>query len=349
MADWYITGDGMTARAVTFVEPGRVEITEFEPPTPGPAEVLVETIVSAISAGTELLLYRGHMPDGVPVDPTLESFEGTFGYPMRYGYAAVGTVTTIGADVSPEWLDRTVLGFTPHASHFVARPESIHQIPSSISAGTAALAPFLETAVGICMDARPTLGERVVVFGQGPIGLLTTMVLARYPLETLQTVEPVSNRRHLSEQVGATASHRPDDLDVLRSSLDEPIDGADLVIELSGDPDSLDDALSVAGFDARIVIGSWYGNRPAILDLGGRFHRDRIDVVSSQVSTIDSSLQGRWTKERRFDVVWSLLSTLETAPLITDRFSIHDAASAYDRLDSAPDQTIQVLLTYDSV
>jgi threonine dehydrogenase-like Zn-dependent dehydrogenase len=209
------------------------------------------------------------------------------------------------------------------------------------------------------MDARPMIGERVVVFGQGIIGLLVTQLLASYPLSGLYTVEPVASRRRASESAGATESFSPDAvggalasrLEVSQSdaadAADGPYEGADLVLETSGRPEALDAAVSIAGFDARIIVGSWYGTKTADLDLGGRFHRSRISVRSSQVSTLSPDVRGRWNTDRRLDTVLQLLEELEPGRLITDEYPPSEAPSLYRRLDQEGGTLLQPVFRYD--
>jgi threonine dehydrogenase-like Zn-dependent dehydrogenase len=123
-------------------------------------------------------------------------------------------------------------------------------------------------------------------------------------------------------------------------------DGADLVFELSGSPPALDQAIDVTAYSGRVVIGSWYGRKEAGLHLGGRFHRSRIRLVSSQVSSIAPELSGRWTKERRFSLAWEMLRKTQPSRLVTQRIPIIQAANAYQVLDMHPEQSIQILLTY---
>ena len=122
--------------------------------------------------------------------------------------------------------------------------------------------------------------------------------------------------------------------------------GADLAFELSGVPQVLDEAIKVLGFDGRIVVGSWYGQKSAPLNLGGRFHRDRMRIISSQVSTIRPGLRGRWTKPRRLGAALKRLPEIQPERWITQRFPIERAGEAYQLIDGDPGQTIQVLLTY---
>ena len=143
-------------------------------------------------------------------------------------------------------------------------------------------------------------------------------------------------RRSQALTWGATAALPPDDLAAVA-----PVD---LTYELSGNPAALDTAIALTGYAGRIVVGSWYGAKRAPIDLGGRFHRSRLHLVSSQVSTIDPALSGRWDKTRRFEVAWQMLRTLDTAPLITHRYRLADAAAAYRQIDQHPAATLQVLL-----
>jgi threonine dehydrogenase-like Zn-dependent dehydrogenase len=122
--------------------------------------------------------------------------------------------------------------------------------------------------------------------------------------------------------------------------------GADLCFELTGVPAALDQAIAMTGFDGRVIVGSWYGQKRAHLDLGGRFHRSRIRLISSQVSSLAPELTGRWSKARRFEVAWEMLRRVQPARWVTQRFSLLEAARAYQLIDEHPEKTIQVLLTY---
>jgi threonine dehydrogenase-like Zn-dependent dehydrogenase len=123
--------------------------------------------------------------------------------------------------------------------------------------------------------------------------------------------------------------------------------GADLVYELSGVPSALDQAIAVTGFTGRVLVGSWYGQKPAHLDLGGHFHRNRIRLISSQVSTLAPELSGRWTKARRFQVAWEMIRKINPSRFITHRFPITQAHQAYQLLDQDPEGAIQVIFSYE--
>jgi threonine dehydrogenase-like Zn-dependent dehydrogenase len=122
--------------------------------------------------------------------------------------------------------------------------------------------------------------------------------------------------------------------------------GADLTYEVSGHARALDQAIQITGYHGRVVIGSWYGRKKAELNLGGDFHRSRIRLISSQVSSIAPELTGRWTKLRLLGLAWRMLREIQPSSLITHTFKFSEASSAYTLLDQHPEQAIQVVLAY---
>ena len=308
-------------------------------------EVLVETRVSGISAGTELLIYRGDAPTDLPADEALETLSGDLSFPLRYGYAAVGEVVDAGPAVDDAWIGRRVFGFVPHETHFAVSPGELLVVPDAIDPEAMAVFPSVETATSLVLDGRPRVGEEVVVFGAGVVGLCTVAVLSSFPLRRLVAVEPVESRRERARALGADVAVPPGSLgDVIDTDGDG--DGADLVYELSGRPAVLDSAVAAAGYDGRVVVGSWYGDKPATLDLGSTFHRDRISIESSQVSTLAPETRGRWSKDRRAATAIDRLSEIDAASLVTHRIPFADAPEAYRLLDDDTDGVLQVLLTY---
>jgi 2-desacetyl-2-hydroxyethyl bacteriochlorophyllide A dehydrogenase len=329
-----------TAKALFFTAPQKVEIRENPLPRLKEDEVLVETVCSAISAGTEMLVYRGQFPHIADLHDDLSS---DLNYPLAYGYACIGVVVDIGKLVNGNWLNRTVFAFHPHASSFIIHPSALIPIPHSLSPENACFLPNMETAVNLVQDGAPILGERVLVLGQGVVGLLTASLLSEFPLEKLVTVDRFELRRsalNVECQRSKVKSFAPDDL---RPSTLDPFD---ITFELSGSPSALNDAIALTTFSGRVVIGSWYGQKRAEIDLGGAFHRSRIKLISSQVSTISPELSGRWDKSRRFDVAWKALERIKPEKWITHRFPIEEAEKAYRLLDENPQETIQVIFDF---
>ncbi|MBN2115329.1 MAG: zinc-binding alcohol dehydrogenase [Anaerolineales bacterium] len=335
----------MKRRILYFTASQQVELREETLPALEADDVLVETTCSAISAGTEMLVYQGRFPRDLETDPVISALRGGFRYPLAFGYACVGVVRETGREVDRSWQDKPVFAFQPHTSHFISKLDSLLPIPDSLSPETACFLPNMETAVNLVQDAAPILGERVLVLGQGVVGLLTASLLSEFPLETLVTADCYERRRR-SSPIADRLSLDPNAPGFHQDALTLLNGNADLTFELSGRPETLNDALALTGFSGRIVIGSWYGEKRAEIDLGGAFHRSRIRLISSQVSTIAPELSGRWDKRRRFAAAWKALERIKPEKWITHRFPIEEASQAYELLDKNPAETIQILLTY---
>ena len=369
----------MKAQTLFFVAPRQIEIRETNLPQLKDDEVLVESICSAISAGTEMLVYQGRFPGNIETDSSISGLRGGFKYPLAYGYACVGVVIEAGKQIDKSWRDRLVFAFQPHTSHFAATLDSLFPIPHFCQPDKACFLPSMETAVNLVQDGAPILGERVLVLGQGVVGLLTASLLNEFPLEILVTADPYALRRKASLDIGVEESFDTDRVghtndsantttnstnNTMNNSINNPtnsqtttITGSinqlaytqnnfDLTFELSGSPAALNDAIALTCFSGRIVIGSWYGEKQAEIDLGSAFHRSRIKLISSQVSTIAPDLSGRWNKSRRFDVAWKALERVRPEKWITHRFPIEAAKKAYELLDENPQKTIQVIFEY---
>ena len=256
----------MERQALYFTGPRQVALVNEPLPSPAFGQVLVETILSAISPGTELLVYRGLAPADLARDETITALAGDFSFPLQYGYAAVGQVMDLGPGVAPAWKGRLVFAFQPHASHFLATPDELLGVPAGLNPDEAVFFPNLETAVTLLLDGQPLMGEQVAIFGQGIVGLLLTALLRRWPLSSLVTLDLYPRRRLLSEDLGAHLSldpSAPEAMARLAAGLQggRPYAGADLSYEISGNPAALDQAIAATGFSGRVVIGSWYGSQ----------------------------------------------------------------------------------------
>lgn len=341
-------GGPMKRTAVVMQSPRRIVVCREKIPLPGPGEVAVQSSLSAVSAGTELLFYRGEVPPDISLDAELPALPGPARYPLRYGYAVSGKVIGLGPDVPGDVAGRRVFCFHPHASHLNISFAGILPIPEDVEDRDALFLANMETAVTLMLDGRPAVGEAVAVFGQGVVGLLATALLARHPLKRLVTVDPIPRRREISLAAGAHAAFAPRQTDApaSRFSPDPGEAMADLVFELSGKPSALNAAIAACGFGGRVVIGSWYGTQPVALDLGGRFHRSRIRLIASQVSTLPAEVSARWDKARRIETAWEMIRRVRPSRFITHEMPVERAAEAYDLLDRRPEDVLQVVFTY---
>jgi 2-desacetyl-2-hydroxyethyl bacteriochlorophyllide A dehydrogenase len=346
----------MNARQLWFTKPRQIDIREQQLSQPAQGQILVKTNCSAISAGTEMLVYRGQLPADIALDATLESLQQQQTYPLQYGYACVGRVEQIGAEVNSSWQDKQVFAFQPHASHFITTPDQVIALPDGLDPESAVFLANMETAVNLVLDGSPALGERVVVLGQGIVGLLLSSLLAQFPLAELYALDGIAERRARALRLGVKQVFDPasetqiaalnQDLQLPVQLLETPGAGADLIYEVSGVPEALNLAIDLCSYSGRIVIGSWYGSKSANIQLGGAAHRNRIKFISSQVSTIAPELTGRWDKARRFQTAWEMIRRLQPQELISHRVPLERAGSVYELLDRSPEKVLQAIITY---
>ena len=336
-----------TAVSVWFTSPRTVELRSASASPPLTGEVRVEALYSGISHGSEMMVYRGEVPPELALDSSLPTLQGSFSFPVKYGYASVGRVVDVGSDVSELAEGELVFAFNPHETCYTVPAAVLIKLPRELDPRLGVFAANVETAVNALLDAAPRLGERVVVIGQGVVGLLITQLVRRAGASLVITTDLYENRRRLSLSAGADMA-----LDPSSESLAECVSamtggtGADIVIEASGQPNALDDAVKVAAAEGRVVVVSWYGTKRADLALGSDFHRKRLTLKSSQVSNLDPSLTPRWTIRRRRELAVGYLGELLLDKLISHVMAFDQAAAAYRLIDEQPGEVVQVVLDY---
>jgi 2-desacetyl-2-hydroxyethyl bacteriochlorophyllide A dehydrogenase len=284
----------MKANAFWTVAAGHGEIRVEELPEPGPDQVLVRTIASGISRGTERLVWQGRVPESQWPVMRAPLQAGDFPFPVKYGYSAVGVVEAGPAAL----IGRRVFCLHPHQDRFVAPAALCQVVPDRVPDLRAVLAANMETAVNVLWDAQPRIGERVLVIGAGVVGLLVGFLLAHIPGIDLTVCDPDAARGAVAEKLGARFA-----------APEEAPQDCDLLIHASGTPEGLRQALLHAGFEARIVEASWFGDRDAPLPLGEGFHARRLSLVSSQVGAVAAPMRGRRTQAERQALALSLLGT----------------------------------------
>jgi 2-desacetyl-2-hydroxyethyl bacteriochlorophyllide A dehydrogenase len=314
------------ARALFHVAPRCVEIMEVPTPRPAAGEAIVRTLFSGISSGTEGLVYRGEVGADVALDDTIGALGGAFRYPFAYGYACVGEVEGSG---------QLVFAFHPHQDLFAAARSDLVALPAvEPAAGT--LFPLVETALQVTLDAETGYRDQVVILGAGVLGLLTALLLQRSGQRPL-VAEPQAWRRSLAASLGITAA-APEDLEARE---------VPLVIDASGNPDAPAAALGLLAHEGTLLVASWFGTKPVALPLGGAFHRRRLTIRSTQVSTIPARLSGTWTRSRRRQVAAELMPELPLAALSTHVFPFGQAAKAFRAVEEGTPGLMHAVLDYD--
>lgn len=319
------------------------ELREADVADPGPDEILVRASVSLISAGTEMVVYRGEAgaKDLLPMYA-----EGSFSFPIKYGYQVVGRVERAGARSGHSKGDR-VFARHPHQDLFTLKAdEGVVTLPDSLSDESASFFNLAKVALTALLEMPVRLGDVVVVHGLGVIGLLL-LQLARRTAGRIIAVDPIPGRRELACRYGADAVVEPA---AAAASVEEVSRGrgADVSFEVSGAPAALQTAIDVTGPNGTIVVVSYFGSRPVLLRLAPEFHFRRQRVISTQAAAIPSELEPRWDVPRRSGVVLEELARLPIADLVSARYPIGEAARAYERVDTDAANTLGVLLDYGS-
>jgi threonine dehydrogenase-like Zn-dependent dehydrogenase len=286
-----------------------------------------------------MLAYRGLLDPDMAVDDTIGALAGTFQYPFQYGYSCVGIVEQSLSDLKAGEL---VFAFHPHQDAFVTSSAAVVAL-GSLEPRRATLFPLVETALQISLDAGPLAGEVVVVFGLGVVGALTALLLQRGGARVL-AVELQPWRRQMASELGIDAV-APDALRDVLGSGGYP-DRVPLAIEATGNPAALSVALGVMAHEGMVLVASWYGTKPVALPLGGDFHRRRLTIRSTQVSTIPAHLSSRWDNARRRATALDLLRALPLDPLTTDVFPFEEASDAYATIDAGADGLMHAALGY---
>lgn len=322
----------MTARAFWTIGPGQGELRGETLPSPGPNEALVRTLASGVSRGTESLVFAGRVPASQYAVMRCPFQAGDFPFPVKYGYSAVGIVEA----GPPALVGRRVFCLHPHQDRFLAPAAMLHAVPDAVPTRRAVLAANMETALNIAWDAMALPGERALVIGAGVIGLLAAHLLARIPGVTLTVIDADAGKARIAAALGLAFA----------APADAPAE-AELIVHASGSPDGLALALVRAGFEARIVEASWFGDRVVPLPLGEAFHSRRLRLISSQVGAIATPMRGRRSHAERLALALALLDDARLDALLDGPTPFADLPATMARLAASPGALCHVI-AYDS-
>jgi 2-desacetyl-2-hydroxyethyl bacteriochlorophyllide A dehydrogenase len=317
-----IVSNRLTAQALWFEAPEVCQIRQEDLAVGSDDDVLVRTLFSGISRGTEALIFRGLVPESEFERMRGPHMQGRFPFPVKYGYAAVGQIE----NGPPHMVGRQVFALHPHQDKFVLAADQVALLPETLPARRAILAANMETALNIVWDAGIQPGDRVAVFGAGVVGSLVAFIASRIVGTETTIIDRDPNRMTLAGSLG------------MNFSLSGTLDGEfDVLINATAAAAALEDAIAHAGMEANIVEASWYGDRSVSIPLGGAFHSRRLSLISSQVGAIPSSRRARWTYSRRMAKAIELLEDPCLDALISGETDFSELPTTYSRILSAQD------------
>jgi hypothetical protein len=311
----------MNAHAFWIASPSRGEIRPETLPDPSSGEVIVRALFSGISRGTEVLVFRGRVPVGEYRRMRAPFQSGEFPGPVKYGYASVGEVERGPAELE----GRRVFVLHPHQTRYVVPASSVYELPSPVPAERAVLAANMETAINGLWDARAQVGDRIAVIGGGTIGCLVAWLAGQMPGCDVELVDVNPAREDVARALG-----------VRYASPETASGAADVVVHASGTAAGLAAAIRIAAFESTIVELSWHGSQQVPLELGGRFHSQRLTLKSSQVGSVAESQRSRWTIRRRMELAVAMLDNPVLDRLITGESAFEDLPAVMERLASEP-------------
>ncbi len=319
------------ARAFWVEAPGQGSLRAEPLPPLEPGMVLVETLASGISRGTETLVFQGLVPASQQAVMAAPFQAGSLALPVKYGYCSVGLVQA----GPPELLGRRVFCLYPHQDRYVVPAAAVLPLPDDVPTERALLAANLETALNGLWDAGATLGDRIAVIGAGAVGLLAACLASGLPGAQVEVIDIAPAKAPLAAALGLT----------FRSPA-EAAGGADLVIHASGQPAGLAAGLALAGFEATVLELSWYGSRMVELPLGEAFHSRRLRLISSQVGQVAPRQRPRWRQPDRLALALRLLADPRYDLLLAPPVPFAALPAAMAALASGPSDIVCQVIDY---
>jgi threonine dehydrogenase-like Zn-dependent dehydrogenase len=329
-AFWVVGPDGAAEGGPGHGPRGEIRSVALRPP--GDGEVLVRTLFTGVSRGTETLVFRGAVPPDQHAAMRAPFQEGDFPYPVKYGYLNVGVVE----EGPPGLAGRAVFCLFPHQTAYSVPRAAVVELPDGVPPRRAVLAGTVETAVNALWDAAPLVGDRVTVVGAGMVGCCVAALLARFPGVEVELLDTDPERAAVAAALG-----------VPFSAPDGAAGGRDLVVHASATAAGLQRSLELLAPEGTVLELSWYGDRPVTLSLGGAFHSGRLAIRSSQVGTVAPARRGSRTYGDRLALALRLLRDPAFDALITGSSPFEELPDVLARLAAGTLPALCHLITYD--
>jgi 2-desacetyl-2-hydroxyethyl bacteriochlorophyllide A dehydrogenase len=312
--------------------PGEGEIRSADLPAPGPGEVLVRTLYSGVSRGTETLVFTGGVPENQYATMRAPFQEGDFPGPVKYGYLNVGVVE----QGPPDLQGRTVFCLYPHQTRYVVPVRAVTPIPDAVPPERAILTGTVETALNAVWDAEPKVGDRITVVGAGMVGCSVARILTRIPGTRVQLID--------TDPARADVAHK---LDVAFATPENAEDDRDLVIHASATEAGLARSLDLLATDGTVVELSWYGDRHVSLPLGEFFHSRRLTIRGSQVGAVSPAKRTHRTLADRLEIALGLLEDPAYDALVSGECAFEELPEVLPKLATGELKALCLRVVYD--
>lgn len=348
----------MSPAVIALVRPRQVECLD-EPAWPLAADqVRIRTLLSGVSAGTEMAFYRGTNPYlDKRWDPEtrvfLASSAHTLEYPITsWGYEEVGEVVEVGTNVADVPIGTRVFGTWGHRAEHVATSDFVRQrsLPPTADPLIGIFSHIGPIALNGVLDTQVRVGETVAVFGLGVVGQLASQILARAGAHVIG-VDLLEARREIAAQLGTPVVLDPGAVDaaaeIKRLTHGR---GADVCVEASGSTRALHSAIRACAYASRVVVLGFYQGEAHGLYLGEEFHHNRISLVCSQIGGLSADLQHRWDRARLVQTFMQMAfeGSVRCTDLVTHRVPVSEAASLYALIDTEPEAVLQAVIDFET-
>ncbi len=329
------------SRILTLVGPRQLHYEEKTVGPPGPGEVHLRTRLGAISAGTEAAWFFGTDPQ---MDPQFKPGRvNAAAFPRTLGYEKVASVMAVGSGVNSLAVGQRVVAAYGHAEEWVLPADRAIPVPEDVTDEQAVACSLATVAIHAVRRSRLQVGDDAFITGQGFLGLLITRIVRLAGAGRIIVSDPYARRRELGLVAGADdaidpSRERPPDA-LARRGLPESFDVA---FETSSSYEALSDTLAAVRRNGRVcVVSQLKGAYPKHPALGIEFHLGELELISAD-GRGDAHKLSRWY----FDAVTrGAMGDLEA--WMTHRVAFPEIERGFDLLESAPEDVVKILVTYE--
>lgn len=343
-------------RALRYEAPRQASIVPSTLPKAQGKVSIARTLMTSVSAGTEMGFYRGTAPQlnsTMDANALFEAAPNNLTFPMQsdgpgvgwMGYSAVGKIIEVAPEETQLKVGDKVWCQSGHKTYMAS--DCFLKLPDDLDVEDATFLALLDITFNGMLDAKVKLLDDVVILGMGTLGQLI-LQMCKLSGARVTVVDMLDSRLQLAKQHGADVLFNPANEGDLGKFIQNQTDGrgADVVFEVSGNVKALTDAIRCVGIDGTVTVMSFYQQGADSLMLGQEFHHKRIRLRSSQVNHVAPDLSNNYDRQRRLNQAVSLAKKLNLKPLVSHRVAFEELPKALAMIDENPSQCQAVVVTY---